>query len=141
MVGEIELGPHLMINFFGCQKAKLQDVSLVYNILESFPEKYGLGKSELPNVFRYQGGEEEWGVSGVTLNNGSHMSIHTFPSKEQVVVNIFSNKELKVEQACQELRQTFAATHQEISQDEVITKEGIIAFEPQMATVRPRIYH
>ena len=43
-----------------------------------------------PYVFRYHGEvPEDWGVSGVVLIAESHISIHTFPDKGYLSLDIF----------------------------------------------------
>ena len=46
-----------------------------------------------PYVFKYSGLKpEDWGISGFVLIAESHISIHTFPEKNFVSVDIFSCK-------------------------------------------------
>ena len=79
MVG---FGPHLMLDGYGCDKKKLQDLNLVYRILDDLPERIGMTKIMPPYVFKYSGVKpEDWGLSGFVLIAESHVSIHTFPEK------------------------------------------------------------
>src|SRR2546428_14021496 len=90
MVG---FGPHLMLDGYGCDKTRLQDLNLVYRILDELPTRIGMTKIMPPYVFKYSGlRPEDWGLSGFVLIAESHISIHTFPEKNFVSVDIFSCK-------------------------------------------------
>ena len=52
-----------------------------------------------PYVFRYDTGKkpEDWGISGFVLIAESHISIHTFPDKNYLSLDIFSCKEYSID--------------------------------------------
>ena len=105
MVG---FGPHLMLDGYGCDKAKLQDLNLVYRILDELPARIGMTKIMPPYVFKYSGlRPEDWGLSGFVLIAESHISIHTFPEKNFVSVDIFSCKPFDSEFAAAYLKRAF----------------------------------
>jgi S-adenosylmethionine decarboxylase len=105
MVG---FGPHLMLDGYGCDKARLQDLNLVYRILDELPTQIGMTKIMPPYVFKYSGlRPEDWGLSGFVLIAESHISIHTFPEKNFVSVDIFSCKPFDSEFAAAKLKQAF----------------------------------
>ena len=102
-------GPHLMLDGYGCDMSKLRDLNLVYKILEELPNRIGMTKIMPPYVFKYSGLKpEDWGVSGFVLIAESHISIHTFPEKNFVSVDIFSCKSFDSEQAETYLKEAFA---------------------------------
>jgi len=108
MVG---FGPHLMLDGYGCDKAKLQDLNLVYRILDELPTRIEITKIMPPYVFRYSGlRPEDWGLSGFVLIAESHVSIHTFPEKTFVSVDIFSCKPFDAEFAASYLKKAFGMT-------------------------------
>ena len=105
MVG---FGPHLMLDGYGCDKTRLQDLNLVYRILDELPTRIGMTKIMPPYVFKYSGlRPEDWGLSGFVLISESHISIHTFPEKNFVSVDIFSCKAFDSEFAAAHLKQAF----------------------------------
>jgi len=105
MVG---FGPHLMLDGYGCDKKKLQDLNLIYRILDDLPERIGMTKIMPPYVFKYSGVKpEDWGLSGFVLIAESHVSIHTFPEKSFVSVDIFSCKHFDAELASAYLEKAF----------------------------------
>lgn len=104
----IGFGPHLMLDGYGCDKGKLQDLNLIYRILDELPTRIGMTKIMPPYVFKYSGLKpEDWGLSGFVLIAESHISIHTFPEKNFVSVDIFSCKHFDSEFASEYLKKTF----------------------------------
>jgi S-adenosylmethionine decarboxylase len=104
-------GPHLMMDGYGCDKKKLQDLNLIYRLLDELPTRIGMTKIMPPYVFKYSGlRPEDWGLSGFVLIAESHISIHTFPEKNFVSVDIFSCKEFDAEFAAGFLKTAFGMT-------------------------------
>lgn len=104
-------GPHLMLDGYGCDKERLTDLNLIYRILEELPARIGMTKIMPPYVFKYSGLKpEDWGLSGFVLIAESHISIHTFPEKNFVTVDIFSCKAFDTEFASEYLQSTFGMT-------------------------------
>jgi S-adenosylmethionine decarboxylase len=104
-------GPHLMLDGYGCDKDKLTDLNLIYRILEELPARIGMTKIMPPYVFKYSGLKpEDWGLSGFVLIAESHISIHTFPDKNYVSVDIFSCKAFDTDFAEDYLKRTFGMT-------------------------------
>jgi len=101
-------GPHLMLDGYGCDRAKLEDLDLIYKILDELPAKIGMTKIMPPYVFKYSGAKpEDWGLSGFVLIAESHISIHTFPEKSFMSVDIFSCKHFDIEFSKRLLAETF----------------------------------
>jgi len=112
---EYGFGPHLMLNCYGCPKEKLTDIGLVFDTLDSFPEKIGMAKLMPPYVFKYHGADpEEWGVSGVVLIAESHMTIHTFPHKQHAFIDIFSSRDFNTTEAAAYMVELFKAASHEV---------------------------
>lgn len=104
-------GPHLMLDGYGCAKAKLQDLNLIYRVLDGLPARIGMTKIMPPYAFRYSGVKpEDWGLSGFVLIAESHISIHTFPEKSFVSADIFSCKAFDTELASAHLKSAFGMT-------------------------------
>jgi S-adenosylmethionine decarboxylase len=93
-------GPHLILEAYGCSKTKLADLTLISNALEAYPDQLQMTKIMPPYVFKYSGAvPDDWGVSGIVLIAESHISIHTFPDKGFVTLDIFSCKDFDIDQA------------------------------------------
>ena len=118
-----EFGLHVTIDASGCNKRKLASVTLVYDILNKFPDKIGMTKMTLPYVVKWldkfaQGTE---GISGFVMIAESHISIHTFPDQDYVFMDIFSCKSFDAEKAIRYLVGAFDAT----KYDKHVLKRGV----------------
>lgn len=102
-------GQHLMVDGYGCSPQSLQDITLIYNLLDEYPQQINMHKIMPPYVFRYEGkNPEDWGISGFVLIAESHISLHTFPEKGYLSLDIFSCKKFDVEVALWYVKETFA---------------------------------
>jgi len=103
-------GPHLTMDMYGCNKKKLKDVNFVSTFLDELPSMIGMTKIMPPYTFSYSGLKpEDWGVSGIVLIAESHISMHTFPEKNYVSLDIFSCKDFDVEAAVDIIASKFEA--------------------------------
>ena len=72
-------------------KEKLEDIVLIYNLLDNFPSEIGMNKIMPPFVFIHNSPKlEESGISGFVIIAESHISMHTFPYKNLVNIDVFS---------------------------------------------------
>jgi S-adenosylmethionine decarboxylase len=102
---------HLIIDGYGGDPQKMQDVEFIYKMLDSYPSKIGMTKISTPHVSKYVGSKpEDWGVSGFVLIAESHISIHTFPERFYINIDVFSCKEFDAEQAIKGFKQDFGLT-------------------------------
>ena len=93
-------GPHLMLDLNDCNPEILDDLGACFNLLNELPEMIGMTKITQPYVFRYSGlMPEDEGITGVTVIAESHISLHTYPRKSFVFVDLFSCKPFDVERA------------------------------------------
>lgn len=96
---------HLAIDGYGGDYQKMQDLELIYGILDGYPAEIGMTKIMPPYVFRYIGAKpEDWGISGFVLIAESHISIHTFPEKGYVNIDIFSCKAFNTDLAVSKIQ-------------------------------------
>src|SRR3990172_5324831 len=96
---------HVAIDGYGGDRQKLQDLELIFGFLDSYPAEIGMTKIMPPYVFRYVGiKHEDWGISGFVLIAESHISIHTFPERAYVNVDIFSCKAFDPDLAVEEIK-------------------------------------
>jgi S-adenosylmethionine decarboxylase len=99
---------HLIIDGFGSNPKLLESEDLLYQLLDDYPAQIGMTKVAPPHVFRYVGSKpEDWGISGFVLIAESHISIHTFPERGYVNIDIFSCKDFDSEQAIKDLQAKF----------------------------------
>ncbi|MDP7619709.1 MAG: adenosylmethionine decarboxylase [Dehalococcoidia bacterium] len=100
---------HLVMDGYGADPKRLQDEALVHELLEEYPDAIGMTKVSEPFVYRYDTGSvpTDWGVSGFVLIAESHISVHTFPDRGYLNVDIFSCKAFDSEAAVRELKGRF----------------------------------
>ena len=112
---EYGFGMHLMLDGYGCNRERLEDISLIYNFLSEYPAQIKMTKIMPPYVFRYDAeNPQDWGISGFVLIAESHISIHTFPEKNYFSLDIFSCKNFDSEQAISYVSNLFATEKSEI---------------------------
>ena len=102
---------HLVIDGYGCDPGQLADMEHVRRFLDAYPDAIGMTKISVPSVQTYRGPvPEDWGVSGFVIIAESHISVHTFPDRAYVNVDVFSCKEFDAERALGEIRALFTMT-------------------------------
>jgi len=102
---------HLIIDGYGGDPQKMQEVDFIYQILDDYPSQIGMTKISPPQVSKYIGSRpEDWGVSGFVLIAESHISIHTFPERSYINIDVFSCKEFDAERAIKGFKQKFQLT-------------------------------
>jgi len=115
-------GPHLTIDGKKCDKEKLSDLTIVFKALDELPAIIGMTKIMPPYSILYKGVvPEDWGVSGFVMIAESHISIHTFPEKNYVFIDVFSCKMFDVDKAVDFLVKTFGIKEL----DKEMVKRGI----------------
>ncbi len=105
---EYGFGQHLMMDGYGCDREKLMNLDWIYNFLSRYPEQINMTKIMPPYVFKYSGQvPEDWGISGFVLIAESHISIHTFPEKLYLSLDIFSCKSFDSQAAIEHIKNLF----------------------------------
>lgn len=103
---------HLTLDGFGADKERLQDLDFLFNLLDQYPSQIGMTKIMPPYVFRYHGVKpEDWGLSGFVLIAESHISIHTFPEKSYINIDVFSCKTFDTDLAIDFMKEQFGLAH------------------------------
>ena len=112
---EYGFGSHLILDGYGCDRQQLEDISLIYDFLSEYPAQIKMTKIMPPYVFRYDAEDpKDWGISGFVLIAESHISIHTFPQKNYLSLDIFSCKEFDSEQAISHVNTLFGIQKSEV---------------------------
>lgn len=103
---------HLIVDGYGGDPQKLQDLEYIYQLLDTYPAHIGMTKIMPPYVFRYHGTKpQDWGISGFVLIAESHISIHTFPERGYINIDIFSCKAFPAEEAIRSMQEAFQLRH------------------------------
>jgi len=87
-------GEHLMIDGYKGNPKKLNDKKLVLKCLNELPAKAGMKKLGPPKIYRaYDNGKKDpGGWSGFVIIAESHISIHTFPARRFVSIDVYTCK-------------------------------------------------
>ena len=100
---------HLVVDGYGGLPEKLQDAEVVRRFLDEYPAAIGMTKIIEPQVYTYRGQKlEDWGVSGFVLIAESHISVHTFPERGYLNVDIFSCLKFDPAPSLAEVKATFS---------------------------------
>jgi len=93
-------GPHLTLDLGDCDVTILNDLNICFAFLNELPSRIGMNKITQPYVFRYdETTPEECGVTGFVVIAESHISLHTYPEKKFVFVDVFSCKPFDIKEA------------------------------------------
>ncbi len=88
----IPFGSHFTLDGYGCSEEKLADMDLVFEVLERLPGHLGMHKIITPYVVKAAGNDKKdpGGYSGFVMIAESHISIHTFPKKRFVSIDVYT---------------------------------------------------
>ena len=103
-----EASLHLAIDGYRADRAKLIDEETVFTFLDEYPATIGMTKVAPPQVYTYHGKvQSDWGVSGFVIIAESHMSVHTFPERRYLNIDIFSCEDFDVSSSLADVKQIF----------------------------------
>ncbi len=109
-------GLHLTLDGYEGNQEQLANLDTIYEFLEHCPDLIHMTKIMPPYVFKYHGKvPEDWGVSGFVLIAESHISIHTFPDRRYLSLDIFSCKDFDYQQAVAYVTKLFGISRHEIN--------------------------
>jgi S-adenosylmethionine decarboxylase len=109
-------GLHLTLDGYGGSDEKLANLDAIYEFLDRCPEVIQMTKIMPPYVFKYHGKvPEDWGVSGFVLIAESHISIHTFPDRAYLSLDIFSCKNFDYQKALAYVIEFFGLARHELN--------------------------
>lgn len=89
---EALFGSHLTLDGYGADRSALNNMDLVFTALNDLPEILDMTKIMTPYVIRYEGNDKKdaGGYSGFVMIAESHISIHTFPGKGFVTIDVYT---------------------------------------------------
>ncbi|MEK7537912.1 MAG: adenosylmethionine decarboxylase [Patescibacteria group bacterium] len=89
---EALFGSHLTLDGYGADRAALNNMDLVFTALNDLPEILDMTKIMTPYVIRFDGNNKKdaGGYSGFVMIAESHISIHTFPAKGFVTIDVYT---------------------------------------------------
>lgn len=99
---------HLIIDGYGGDNAMMWDTARLRAFLDEYPARLGMTKITEPEVLEYHGpNPDDSGISGFVIIAESHISVHTFPGRDYVNIDIFSCQSFDHEQATADARALF----------------------------------
>ncbi len=99
---------HLIIDGFGGDASMMWDTARLREFLNEYPANLGMTKITEPEVLEYHGpNPSDNGISGFVIIAESHISVHTFPHRDYVNIDVFSCKSFDHEQALADARSLF----------------------------------
>ena len=99
---------HLVIDGFGGNTSKMWDEQQVRQFLTDYPESLAMTRITEPRVLVYEAPKpEDSGVTGFVIIAESHISIHTFPRKSYVNIDIFSCRAFDHDRALADVKRLF----------------------------------
>jgi len=84
-MSELHQGYHYLIDLYGCEYSQINNKKNIETILLS-----SINKKEVKVLHKFFYKFKPHGVTGFLLLSASHISIHTWPEKEYVAVDIFT---------------------------------------------------
>jgi len=113
-------GMHLMLDAYGADVDKLNDMKLVFKFLNDLPELIGMTKLSAPSVLDCDAtktGKDPGGISGFVIIAESHVSIHTFAKRAFFTMDLYScnNFEDKINKVLEYTKKTFGFTKRELN--------------------------
>jgi S-adenosylmethionine decarboxylase len=107
----MHLGIHYLAEFFDCDRAKIDDVVFIEQIMI---EATKLSGATIIKPFFHQFSPQ--GVSGVIVIAESHFAIHTWPEHGYTAVDLFSCSDFNYKTALNHIRITINAHHHTVAQ-------------------------
>ena len=99
---------HLIIDGFGGDADLMWNTDRLRTFLYEYPAQLGMTRITEPEVLEYHGpNPRDNGISGFVIIAESHISVHTFPDRDYVNIDLFSCKSFDHEQAVQDARSLF----------------------------------
>jgi len=100
---------HLVIDGYRGDSGRMWDADLIRQFLYDLPDTMGMTRITEPSVLEYHAPKsEDSGISGFVIIAESHISVHTFPRRDHVNVDIFSCQPFDSDLALSRVKALFA---------------------------------
>lgn len=85
-------GSHWTLDGYRADRKSLNSMDLVFSALNDLPELLDMKKIITPYVIRFDGNDKKdaGGYSGFVMIAESHISIHTFPDRNFVTIDVYT---------------------------------------------------
>lgn len=103
------MGMHLLMDGYDCPPAPLSSSRKVRQLLETLPRQLGMKAISRAKVMEYRAEKAaDSGVTGIIMLAESHITVHTFPQRGYVAVDIFSCKPFPAKSVSAQLKKEFS---------------------------------
>jgi len=91
-ISTVVFGKHLTIDAYRCNATALNSLEICFQVLSSLPAKIAMRPITTPYVIRAEGNDKKdcGGISGFVMIAESHISLHTFPAKQYLTMDVYS---------------------------------------------------
>ena len=102
-------GLHLTLDGYRCDQTRLDDMTHVFRVLDELPEFMGMKKLTTPYVVSASPNDKKdpGGYSGFVMIQESHISIHTFPKRQFISIDVYSCKNFETNKTISFLTKAF----------------------------------
>lgn len=122
---------HLLIDGYSNNSERLRDEDEIRHFLESYPEHLGLIKLCAPVVLKYDSPNPlDSGISGFVIIAESHLSIHTFPTRNYINIDIFSCKSFNSAKVLEDIEKFFHIHHA----NSWVIERGLEYYDPKWSS-------
>ena len=122
-------GEHLMIDGYGCDEIKLNDKDVVARVISDIIKGTDMKQLSKIKIYEVEGvpnTKDSGGVTGMVIINESHISIHTFPKRQYVSIDVFTCKNgMDIDKIKNICKFGFEKTGQSWSCDATLIKRGL----------------
>jgi len=108
----LQFGFHLTLDLYDCSESELNSMQNCYDILNKLTSELEMKGLIPPYIVQadsniQSGGKDSGGYSGVIIIAESHISIHTFPKRGFVSMDLYSCKTFDYDKAIQIVKEAF----------------------------------
>ena len=105
----VPFGLHLMVDGYECSHEVLDNFHVSYDFLNKLPNLLGMKLLTHPYVIHAQdnGIKDPGGWTGFVVIQESHISVHTFPKRGFVTIDVYSCTQFDAKKALNYIRKLF----------------------------------
>jgi len=107
-------GLHLMIDAYGAKPAKLDDIGLLFETLNTLPSLIGMNKIGFPHIAKFTE-EDIAGISGIIMIVESHIAIHTYSKKDFLSLDVYSCKHFDHKKVVDLIKRVYGPEEMEVN--------------------------
>ena len=105
----VNFGLHLTLDGYDCDTKLLNSMEHVFRVLDDLPDYMGMKKLITPYVVEAPANDKKdpGGYSGFVMIQESHISVHTFPKRRFISIDVYSCKNFNTSKTQKYLTKAF----------------------------------